>query len=144
MLVATRVGGLSQTQWGCDVGTSSLTIGWTKRASRSVQVETLAGEQLWASVRVRTAEQSLTVAQSGGLPVPRQSPETEVVQRSLVLLDRDGAAVSRVPIDALTRRTRLLTLPAAGERGELRFGPVDVAVLRRLVSEAAGSRHGVY
>jgi hypothetical protein len=114
-----------------------LTLGWTKRDGRSVQVETLTGEQLWASVRVRTAEQSPSIAQSGGLPVSRQSPETDAEQRSLVLLDRDGAAITRVPLDAVTGRTRLLTLPAAGERGALCFGPVDVAVLRRLVSEAA-------
>ena len=119
---------------------SALTLGWTKRDSRSVRVETLAGEQLWASVRVRSAERDTSAGRSGGLPAAQPQPAGENVQRSLVLLDAKGTAVSRVPIDAVRRRTRFLTLPAAGARPELQFGPVDVAVMRRLVVEATGLR----
>ena len=118
----------------------ALTLGWTKRDSRSVQVETLAGEQLWASVRVRSAERDASAGRTGGLPAAQPQPAGENVQRSLVLLDAKGVAVSRVPIDALRMRTRFLTLPAAGARPELQFGPVDVAVMRRLVVEATGLR----
>lgn len=87
---------------------------WPIRESRSVRVQTIAGHWMTAEVRGRTEE-------------------TEIVH-VLVLKDVNGTSAVGVPVQAVTGRF-LRLLAKDGAPGP-EFGPVDVAVLRRLVLEA--------
>jgi hypothetical protein len=93
---------------------ASLMDGWPIRESRSARVQTITGRWLTAEVRGRGAED-----------------ETEHV---LVLKDVDSGSAVGVPVQAVDGR--FLRLVAKDGRPGAEFGPVDVAVLRRLVREA--------
>jgi hypothetical protein len=94
---------------------ASLMDRWPIRESRSVRVQTIAGHWMTAEVRGRTEETS--------------------VEHVIVLRDVDGTSAVGVPVRAVTGR--FLRLVAKNGVPGPEFGPVDVAVLRRLVREAA-------
>jgi hypothetical protein len=95
--------------------TAGLVDHWPLCESRSAKVQTITGRWMWAEVRGRAAE-------------------TEV-EHVLVLHAAEGGSEVRVPVRAVTGR--FLRVAARGDRPGLEFGPVDVAVLRRLAIEAA-------
>jgi len=90
--------------------TAGLVERWPICESRSARVQTIAGHWVRAEVRGRASEAAI---------------------EHVILLEPDG----RVPVRAVTGR--FLRVAAKGDRPGLEFGPVDVAVLRRLAREAA-------
>ncbi len=94
---------------------ASLVDRWPIRESRSVRVQTIAGHWMTAEVRGRTEESE--------------------VEHVIVLRDVNGTSAVGVPVKAVTGR--FLRLVAKNGAPGPEFGPVDVAVLRRLVREAA-------
>ena len=105
---------------------------WPIRESRSARVQTMAGHWMWAEVRGRTAEadEPETVVADPSTPLAPAE-----VEHLLVLHSVDGGPTVGVPVQAVSGR--FLRVAANGTRPGMEFGPVDVAVLRRLVSEAA-------
>lgn len=97
--------------------TAGLVDRWPLCESRSARVQTITGHWMRAEVRGRAAE-----------------AETEA-EHVLVLHAVEGESEVRVPVRAVTGR--FLRVAARGDRPGLEFGPVDVAVLRRLAIEAA-------
>ena len=93
---------------------ASLVDRWPIQESRSVRVQTIAGHWMTAQVRSRIEE-------------------TEI-EHVIVLQDANGTSAVGVPVKAVTGR--FLRLVAKDGAPGPEFGPVDVAVLRRLVREA--------
>lgn len=95
--------------------TAGLVERWPICESRSARVQTIAGHWVRAEVRGRASEAAI---------------------EHVILLEPDGGGSAvRVPVRAVTGR--FLRVAAKGDRPGLEFGPVDVAVLRRLAREAA-------
>ncbi len=94
--------------------TAGLLDRWPTSESRSARVQTLSGHWIHAQVRSRTA--------------------ATVVEQVLVLQPDDGGSTVGVPLRAVAGR--FLRVAAKGDRPGMEFGPVDVAVLRRLVLES--------
>ena len=105
---------------------------WPIRESRSARVQTMAGAWMWAEVRGRTTEavEPDFVVADPTVPLPRAD-----VEHLLVLQSIDGGPAVGVPVQAVAGR--FLRVAPNGARPGMEFGPVDVAVLRRLVVEAA-------
>jgi hypothetical protein len=97
--------------------TASLAERWPTRGNRSARVQTLNGH--WIQAEVRSSR-----------------PAAPVVEHVLVLQSDEGGSMVGVPIRAVSGR--FLRVAAKGDRPGMEFGPVDVAVLRGLVLEAAG------
>jgi hypothetical protein len=88
---------------------------WPIRESGSARVQTITGHWMTAEVRGRTGQAE--------------------VEHVIVLQDANGDSAVGVPVKAVSGR--FLRLVAKDGRPGPEFGPVDVAVLRRLVREAA-------
>lgn len=97
-------------------GTAELAKRWPIRGNRSARVQTLNGHWIRAEVR--------------------SSDSAAEVEHVLVLRPDEGGSTVGVPVHAVSGR--FLRVAATGRRPGMDFGPVDVAVLRRLVLEAAG------
>jgi hypothetical protein len=94
--------------------TADLVDRWPIRESRTARVQTITGHWMTAEVRGRA--------------------DQDTVEHVIVLQDAGGSTV-RVPVQAVSGR--FLRVVAKDGRPGPEFGPVDVAVLRRLVREAA-------
>jgi hypothetical protein len=105
---------------------------WPIRESRSARVQTMAGHWMWAEVRGRTAAAGKpdSLVADPSRPLARAD-----VEHVLVLQSVDGGPAVGVPVQAVSGR--FLRVAPQGARPGIEFGPVDVAVLRRLVVEAA-------
>lgn len=115
---------------------------WPLPQGRTARVDTLDGTAVWVSVRGRRVlegsgrpirEPRWEPTDPGVLPGARRGPE---IRHALVFEDGEGAAMGRAPVHAVSSPARLLRIPGAAGDPELAFGPVDVAVMRRLVTEA--------
>lgn len=115
---------------------------WPLTQGRAARVDTLDGTATWVRVRGRQRPEvsrrqvhapRWAPADARVLLDARRGPE---IQHALVFEDGEGAAVGRAPLHAVSHPARLLRIPGAAGSPELAFGPVDVAVMRRLVTEA--------
>ena len=115
---------------------------WPLPQGRAARVDTLDGTATWVRVRGRQRPEvsrrqvhapRWAPADARVLLDTRRGPE---IQHALVFEDGEGAAVGRAPLHAVSHPARLLRIPGAAGSPELAFGPVDVAVMRRLVTEA--------
>lgn len=114
--------------------------------SRAARVETLAGTPLVARARIRRVAADPR-SDGGGHALAATAAEAGAARSGdsrprLVLHDPDGLLVCELPAVAVGRGNRFLTVPGNAAHPPLEFGPVDVAVMRRLVLEVLGPAAG--
>ena len=117
--------------------------------SRAAGVETLGGTPLMARARIRRVAADPR-PDGGGHAWAATAAETAEAGAArsgdsrprLVLHDPDGLLVCELPAVAVGRGKRFLTVPGNAAHPPLEFGPVDVAVMRRLVLEVLGPAAG--